>query len=145
MPVILVSSYSKTYLTCMIDHFIPPSCSSELPCSRKTEPNAPFACHHCLHMIHDGPPNSSWDIPKPDTPLCEDTPLLPLPGKSLFSFYSCRLKIFFFIELLLSATPRQDLVERIQRALRLLHSIQDELLVIEYVLTDRAFSDLVHQ
>ena len=82
-------------LTCMIDHFIPPSCDSELPCSRKPEPDAHFACNHCLHKIHDGPPNSTWDIPKSDSPLREDTLLLSLPGKSLFSFYLRRLKIFF--------------------------------------------------
>ena len=88
--VILVfkSYFSNTLLTWIIDHLIPPSCSSDLPCSRKTEPNDPFACKDCLRRIHDGPPNSSWDIP-PDAPS-----LHTLPGKSLFTLYLCRLKIF---------------------------------------------------
>src|SRR5271156_5577859 len=81
--------FQRRLLTSIIDHIFPPSCSSELPCSRKPEPNAPFACNNCLHKIHDGPPNSTWDIPKPDAPS-----LHTLPGKSLFTLYLCRLEIF---------------------------------------------------
>src|SRR5277367_761890 len=118
-----------------MDHIFPPSYSSDLPCSRKPEPNDPFACKDCLHKILDGPPNSTWDIP-PDAPS-----LHTLPGKSLFTLYLCRLKIFififyFFIDLLLPFIPRQDLVERVRHALRLLHNIQDELVAIERVLTE---------
>ena len=82
--------FSETLLTCIIDHLIPPFCSSELPCSRKPEPNAPFACQQCLHQILDGPPNSSWDIPT------SDTSFHTLPGKSSFYFLPSQTKDLYF-------------------------------------------------
>ena len=58
------------------------------------------------------------------------------PVSLRFTFFLRRLKIFIFIDLLLSFVPRRDLVERVQHALRLLHDIQDELVAIERVLTE---------
>src|SRR5271156_2529185 len=82
--------FQRRLLTSIIDHIFPPSCSSDLPCSRKPEPNAPFACQQCLHQILDGPPNSSWDIPT------SDTSFHTLPGKSLFYFLPSQTKDLYF-------------------------------------------------